>query len=210
MTIPAPPLTAAGRQRKAYGPLEITALVTAFVVAPVGLVLGFVSVIRAHAGGFRASILSIIAIVLGAVLTVIAVFGIITAVVVVNSINSAADTKAFCARYASDTSVLNDVDALRPDIQSVTADYLPNHGPSEAERTDVAARAAKLASRLHTIALSSGHSYPQQWGDMSNVYDELSQLASDLRSNKVYSGEGAKPTTDETAAVRDEMTALCR
>ena len=210
MTNPTPPTSVTTTSRLAAGPLEIAALVTAFVVAPVGLVLGLVSMIRARANGFRASILAIIAIVIGAVFTVVAVVGIVVVVLVAGSINTAADAKAFCARYAADASVLDDVDALRPDIQAVTADHLPNQGPTEDQRTGVADRAEKLSSRLSVIAQSDGHSYPEEWNAMTDVSDELSQLAKDLRSNDIYSGEGAKPSTDEITAVRNDMAALCR
>lgn len=210
MTTPTPPTSTTAPARPVAGPLEITALITAFVVAPIGLALGLVSLIRARANGFQASVLAIVAIILGAVLTILAVVGIVAAVLVAGSINTAADTKAFCARYSADASVLDDVDALRPEIQKVTADHLPNQGPTEAERTDVASRAEKLSSRLDVIALSDGHSYPPQWNDMTNVSEELRQLAKDLRNNGTYSGEGGKPSTDETTGVRNDMTALCR
>jgi hypothetical protein len=58
--------------------------------------------------------------------------------------------------------------------------------------------------------MSSGHSYPQQGNNVTDVSEELSRLDSDLRSNQVYSGEDAKPSTGETAAARDEMMTLCR
>lgn len=208
-TAPTPVTDHAKAPRATSGTLEIVAVVTAFVLAPLGLVLGLVAIFRARRGGFRASILAAVAVILGAVLTVVFGVGIAAGVAVVGSIKVAADTKAICARYAADKSVLDDVDAFRPDMVKVTADYLPNHGPTRAEMTDVAAQAEKLSSRLYAVSLAEGSSYPRQWLDIATLDDELSHLARDLRSNQVASGEGSKPSTDETASLREEMTALC-
>lgn len=101
--------------------LDIAAIITAFLVAPVGIILGVVSRSQAKQAGRKASTLATVSIVVGSIVTGLTVIGITLPLIFVGAfVNNAATAAERAPKCAQLTTYLPELDAYaaRPEMRA--------------------------------------------------------------------------------------------
>lgn len=163
-TTPPTPATSATEPGKSLG---IAALICAFVIAPVGLILGLVSRSESKRAGMAPTTLAKLAIILGAIFTGLAVIGTITVIVflsvVAGSAVSSVDKTAHCTTLTSYLSTLDsfaatngssyDEDATR------TVEQIGNRVMADPPTSQIGSTAEYLATSAANLIAHDGEVY---------------------------------------------------
>jgi hypothetical protein len=156
----------------------LAAVVLSIVLAPVGLILGIVSLVKARRSGQRRPTLGFIATIVGGVGTLCMTAAIVSIVLVTNSINDSHLAAAMCQRASADPTLSTDLLALVTPLNDVSAISLQR--PSAGEEQAIANKIPALSSRIKNIVTSAGEGYRDVFQSGWDVEGNLEDVASSL------------------------------
>lgn len=159
----------------------LAALVLSIVLAPVGLVLGVVSLMKAKRSGEPRPTLGFIATIIGSAGTLAIVLAIFGVVVVTGLTSDSQRADAFCQSAASDPTLTDDLLGLVTPLNEISPPFIPGKGPTDEEKLAIADQIASLSSRFPFLT-SSGQGYRDVWNSGTDLWIYLGEVESALRS----------------------------
>lgn len=185
MTAPANAPSSPTRTRAEMESIDLVALVLAVVVAPVGLVLGVIGVRRARTRGQAPSVPALLAVLLGAVSTVLAVGAIVLALALIRAAEDQVRADGFCDRFAAYPSPATDIQSLRSDLDATNNTQALVIGPQHTgpQLEEAIARVAEIESQVGGVAGNVGSGYVGQFTEWWNLEEELEEVTQLLNAH---------------------------